>query len=495
LPAYLLIVRRRWAIVVVVALAAFGVALVAALLLPSRYQAQATVRVTPTAGASGAVDFDDATYANRLLNTYRLLVGGDAFRQELARTLQLESAPAVHASVPANSELLQLAVESSDADLAQRAANASADLLVQQVRDQAARTDAASEQAVQAQLERLQADVETARQALAELVRGTPEYQLGADRLSAARDAYGALLESSTAMAGANALRTSGTAVVSRALRPTTPSGLPRELLLAFGLVCGVAGGVGLAFLLHRLDRRLYAPGAISAAAGADALLGTIPAPNGSHPPATLEDDAFLRLVAVLSARWPYGVGSVLVAGAGAADGTWPVAERLARSLAANGRRVALVDGNLRWPAAGDGAADPPSPGLSDVLGGDATLDDALRREQDDGVSLLPAGSPAPDPGALLSSASARGLLQDLRLRFDAVVVHAPPLPAVADAALLAPSVDGVVLVARAGQVTAETMQRACEELDAVHAHRLGVLVTHAATVPSSAGGNGAGRP
>ena len=85
-------------------------------------------------------------------------------------------------------------------------------------------------------------------------------------------------------------------------------------------------------------------------------------------------------------------------------------------------------------------------------------------------MSLLPAGSPASDPGALLSSAGARELLQDLRLRFDAVVVHAPPLPAVADAALLAPSVDGVVLVARAGQVTAETMQRACEELDAVHA-------------------------
>ena len=391
-----MVVRRRWAIVVVVALAAFGVALVAALLLPSRYRAQATVRVTPIAGASGAVDFDDATYANRLLNTYRLLVGGDAFRQELARTLQLESAPAVERLGAGE----QRAAPAGRGVERRRSGAARRQRQRRSARPAGTRpgraTDAASEQAVQAQLESLQADVETARQALAGLVRGTPEYQLGADRLRAARDAYSALLESSTAMAGANGLRTSGTAVVSRALRPTTPSGLPRELLLAFGLVCGVAGGVGLAFLLHRLDRRLYAPGAISEAAGADALLGTIPAPNGSHPPAGLEDDAFVRLVAVLSARWPYGVGSVLVAGAGPADGTWPVAERLARSLAANGRRVALVDGNLRR-LVGAGSAAPPSPGLSDVLGGDSTLDDALRREKDDGVSLLPAGSPASD--------------------------------------------------------------------------------------------------
>ncbi len=141
-------------------------------------------------------------------------------------------------------------------------------------------------------------------------------------------------------------------------------------------------------------------------------------------------------------------------------------------------RRVVIVDADLRRPSVNALLGLPLSPGLSDVLLGGASLEEALVTIPEHRLTILPAGLPPQQPTELLGSTAMRRLLDQLRAHFDRILLDTPPVAPLADASVLVHAVDGVVMVVRAGQTPKPALERALTEIDA--AKMLGLVLNDA---------------
>jgi capsular exopolysaccharide synthesis family protein len=151
----------------------------------------------------------------------------------------------------------------------------------------------------------------------------------------------------------------------------------------------------------------------------------------------------------------------ILVTSPGAGDGKTVTAANLALTMAQEfQRQVLLVDADLRQARLHDVLGIAREPGLADVLAGQASLDDALVSLSEYRVLALPAGTPHGRPAELLGSEPMRQLMESLARRFDRVVVDSTAAH-FADAGVLEPIVDGVLLVVRAGRTTRPAIARA----------------------------------
>ncbi len=155
-------------------------------------------------------------------------------------------------------------------------------------------------------------------------------------------------------------------------------------------------------------------------------------------------------------------------------------ASNLSLVLAQRGVNVALVDADLRRGALADAHGVERMPGLSEVLTGQAELPDALRFVDVDGehrFTLVPSGFAPPNPAELLGLDRMRSLLEGLAERHDLVIVDAPPLNVVTDAAILGALGDGVILVVRAGVTEEGPLGFAVDQLEKVEARVLGTVL------------------
>lgn len=158
----------------------------------------------------------------------------------------------------------------------------------------------------------------------------------------------------------------------------------------------------------------------------------------------------------------------LLVSSPAKGDGKSITAANLALTMAQEfNRRVVLVDADLRRPALQALFGIPDRPGLVDVLGGSASLEDALVLLPDVHLAVLPAGLAPAQPAELLGSAAMRRTLEALRSRFDRVILDVPPVLPLADVGVLAPQCDGVLLVVRAGVTPKPLIERALNTFDA----------------------------
>jgi capsular exopolysaccharide synthesis family protein len=158
----------------------------------------------------------------------------------------------------------------------------------------------------------------------------------------------------------------------------------------------------------------------------------------------------------------------LLVTSPGEGDGKSVTSANLALTMAQEfNRRIVLVDGDLRRPGVHELFGLSPTPGLADVLAGNVALDDALVDLPDFNLSVLPAGLTPERPAELLGSIAMRRMLDALRTRFDRVLVDMPPVIPLADVGVLAPQVDGALLVVRAGATKRPEIERALSVFDA----------------------------
>jgi capsular exopolysaccharide synthesis family protein len=157
-------------------------------------------------------------------------------------------------------------------------------------------------------------------------------------------------------------------------------------------------------------------------------------------------------------------VRTILITSPAAGEGKSIVAANLALAAAQEDQRnVLLLDADLRHPAVHELFGLEPVPGLSEVLSGDASLDDALVYVPEYRLTLLPAGSTPPFPTELLGSVGMRRTLDTLRVRFDRIVIDTPATTPLADVGTMAPLADGVVIVVRAGVTQRPALDEALE--------------------------------
>ena len=161
-------------------------------------------------------------------------------------------------------------------------------------------------------------------------------------------------------------------------------------------------------------------------------------------------------------------------------DGKTTSAANLAITLAQQGVKILLIDGDLRRGVLNNVFSTPREPGLSNVLLGVGRLDQAIQSidlGENGSLDFLSTGTLPPNPAELLGSHKMRNLLSELEEKYDAIIVDSPPLNVVTDAAVLGTVADGVVLVARAGITEKSGLMYAAEQLANVHAPLLGAVL------------------
>lgn len=272
----------------------------------------------------------------------------------------------------------------------------------------------------------------------------------------------------------------------------------PRVLLnLAVGLMLGMFGGIGLAFLLENLDTTITAPEHGDILANLP-VLGVVPhmdlnASRGQKQLSSEEKllpfllsrpeshfaEAFRALRTTLLLSSPGAPPKVMiVSSATPGEGKTTVSVNCALALAQKGSRVLLVDADMRRSGAQGHLRLMGDLGLSSCLAG--TLEAAqLIKPLPGGMGLdvLPAGQRPPNPVELLDSSRMRALLGQWRGEYDHIIIDTPPLVGLSDALVLSPLADAVLLVARSGKTTRQSLRRARDMLARVNAHTAGVII------------------
>ena len=172
-------------------------------------------------------------------------------------------------------------------------------------------------------------------------------------------------------------------------------------------------------------------------------------------------------------------IKSVIITSALPQESKSNVAVNIAINMASEGKKVILVDCDLRKPVLHKYLrVGSHNQGLTDVLAGKVKLDDAIVKFKDVKVHLLPAGTIPPNPSEMLSQERMRKLVDFLKETYDFVIIDAPPVSVVTDAAVLGNYVDGAILVVRSKFAPKETIQLAKQKLENVNIKILGVVLT-----------------
>ena len=173
------------------------------------------------------------------------------------------------------------------------------------------------------------------------------------------------------------------------------------------------------------------------------------------------------------------GVQSILITSALPEESKSTTAINLALTLASGGKSVVLLECDLRKPVLRKYLKrELGQTGLASYLAGVVGLDECIVELQDLGICVIPAGVVPPNPSELLNSERMHDLIETLKRNFDYVLLDAPPVTVVTDAAVVGRMVDGALLVVRSKFASARTVRQAKARLDAVGIRILGGVLT-----------------
>ncbi|WP_137293327.1 polysaccharide biosynthesis tyrosine autokinase [Nocardioides dongxiaopingii] len=442
LLGFVQLLRKRW--VTVLVLVVVGVALAFALTsaLPKEYEAEGKTFVSITTNADDPTAVLQSTqYANQRVKSYTLLIdspgvldgviddlGLDSTTRQLSKRVSLEN--------PLDTTILVVRARDGDPEVAADIANA-----------------------VSTELATLIESLETPPGGGMSSVRAT--------------------------------LTTPATA-------PGNPVSPNRTINLALGLLLGLSVGVTVAMMREFLDTTVRTSDAVVDLTG-QVPLAAVPVDPDARKSAPLALDTtspLLESFRTLRSNLRFSnvdnpPRTMVVCSALSSEGKSTTAQNLAIALAQSGFRVCLLDADLRRPSIARNLGIEGAVGLTNVLIGEASLKDALTSWHHGLLHVLPAGTVPSDPPTLLGSEHMRSLLVDLREIFDYVIIDAPPIIHVSDAAVLADAADGALLVIRAGRSRRDQVATSLDVLHTVGARVIGTVLTFA---PAS-GGYGYGVP
>jgi receptor protein-tyrosine kinase len=258
-------------------------------------------------------------------------------------------------------------------------------------------------------------------------------------------------------------------------------SGTSEPIAVALVALAGLVGAAAIILAFEYLSDAVRDDREAVAAAGLPALATIPPLARSASRVATdahaIDRYRFLRTnVAVSAASASSQV--ILVAGPRAGAGATETAANYAASLAAAGQRVVLIDADLRRGCLGARFASEIPHGLADALALDLPVYGLVDATDIDGLSLVVAGAHTPESTELLESPRLGLLLRELRERFDAIVIDAPPLLDTADATLLAAQSDAIIIAARCERTTRADLAQAAVALHRLDARVLGCVLT-----------------
>lgn len=411
---YFILFRRFWYIIVagavIGAAAGYGLSHIATKV----YTATSSMYFSLSAGATGNDINQGSTYTQNQMLSFAQLATSPVVLQPVIDALNLDDTPAtlakaVTVSTPQNTVVLQLDVADPSADQAARIANSITSSLGTQVEQIAPKN-----------------------------VTGNP---------------------------------TVSVRIIQPAVAPDGPSAPNERLNILVGLGIGLLLAVIVLMLMEALGTRVDSEEKAVGIAKAPSL-GTIRRRKRSlgdgltmiEQPQSGDAEDFRQLRSNLEfVAVDVATPCIVVTSSIQGEGKSTVAANLAIALTEGDQRVLLIDADLRRPRIAHYTGLVGSVGLSTILAGKVSFDDAIQHWGDKGLSVLTAGRIPPNPSELLSSRAMSTVIEQAREEFDVIIIDTPPLYAVADAATLAPLADGTLLVVDRTQVRRNQLTAAAE--------------------------------
>jgi succinoglycan biosynthesis transport protein ExoP len=471
--------------------------------MPPVYSASAILLVQVAPGTS-ASDYSAIRASELLAGTYTQMLTGRPVLEAVIARLELKETPhalakRVKVKLIEDTQLIRLSVEHTDPTRAALIANAIAEAFIVQIQALQAERYADSITSMQEQIVELSTLIEETQAAIDALStpRTTQEQTELAHLetiLAGYRNTYATLQQNYEQMRLTAAQSTDSLVVVETAQVPKRPV-QRRTLYTALAAVVGAMLAVGVAFLLEHLDDTIKTPDDVSQTLG-QGTLGTIGRLAKKEKELVVVAQPFSPVTEafrVLRTNIRFSgvdrpLRTLLVTSPSAAEGKSIAVANLAVAMAQAGLSVVALDADLRRPRLHQlFDLDPRREGLTRALlegNLNGRLHFPLLRLKR--LRVLPSGELPPNPAELLGSQRMQELLHELAQQVDIVLIDGPPVLPVADAAVLAQAVDGVLLVLYAGKTRRETARHAVESLRQVGANLVGVVLNAVPTHKSS---------
>lgn len=312
--------------------------------------------------------------------------------------------------------------------------------------------------------------------------------------------------------------------IVKPALEPTKPVNPPKtNATTAVGILLGLILGVVFAFIVETFDTSIGAIEEVEEMTGVHAL-GIIPHVGLNEvkdtiamerPGRDIDDKTAERYARILSHFAPKStlaesyralrtnlkftglkddMKNILFTSSSPQEGKSTVVANLAITMAQDGKKVLLIDGDMRKPMVAHIFGIEQTSGLADIILGNYSWRDVVRTVSDvmmgkmsvddvmmtpgmDNLNIITSGSIPPNPSELVSADTINQIINEAKSEYDLILWDAPPILSATDAAILSSKMDGVVMVYRVGRIARNTLKRAKTQLDNVHAHVIGVVL------------------
>ncbi len=489
---YLAVLRRRRWIVVQTVVVVVAVALAVTFSQTPRYEAKTRLVVENNTGSSDAAVLRSLVYGERELETQKELVTSEPVAQRVIETLGMDTTLAaltrnVTVSRVRDTQIIEIRAESTSPTEAATISQTFADeyLLFRQeqaLEDLLRATESLTKRESETRDRLRQVDLEIAGatgSALAALEREQEALSSDLAQIAAQK----------AIISGNEVFARSGGQIVQAATVPEEPFAPKPARTGVLALVLGLMLGVGLAFLRDFLDDAIRTEDQAVRATGRPVL--------GYVPHWETENESETRLVSLVEPSSPVAesyrtlrtnirflsVGrsfrSLLVTSSLPQEGKTTTSANLAIALARAGTRVLLVGADMRRASMHKAFGLEASPGLSDVLVGEAELVEAITDVGVPNLRVIPAGQTAPNPAELLGSPAMAQLMSELEQIADLVIYDGPPILAVADTLEVAPKVGGVLLVIDVGSTGRHAVKSSVERMTGVGVEISGVVLNN----------------
>lgn len=331
----------------------------------------------------------------------------------------------------------------------------------------------------------LKAQLDSLRQESLMVDSRSIQYTILRREVDSNREIYNGLLQRFNQVGLAGDAKVSNITIVDRATTPTNRHSPNLRNNLMLGLLLGAMLGVGVALLLEYLDNTIKTPQDVERLLRLG-VLGIIPKLNKQEPGEALRDprsafsESYRSVRTALQFSTEHGVPKILlITSSFPGEGKTTSASTLAMNFAQLGKRVLLVDADLRNPRLGKLMGLRSEHGLSSVLVGNTPLHEALVHSQTPGLDVLLSGPLPPSPTELLAGMRFVSLMTVAANKYDQIIIDGPPILGIADAPILANVANGTLMVVQSGVTRIQAAQASVKRLQMTRAHLIGCLLTH----------------
>ncbi len=480
--------RRKWVITIVV-LVTMAVVVIGTLKMTPYYTATATLRI---ATASSSTSSSDYMYADRLITTYLNIATSRPVADELKKQLNFTKDPKIDVKQIPSSELIQISVEDQDPSLAMQAANTLGAILISQSGEFYTGTGKTPADVLQDQVTQAEADLNQLRtnyyNRIAEYPDDAAGNQAAAKAVDSQQQLYFSLLSQYQQLKVKEALQSNLISFVEQADLPISPSKPNKVLNFALGFLLSVIAGIGLAFLFENLDTTINTSEVLVKTTHLRPI-GWIPIERKGYLQKvplignSLYSEAFYRLrTNLLMLITDPPIRTLMVASAMQGEGKSTVACSLAYALAQSGKKVLLIDCDLRVPTIHKTFSLVTKIGICDYLENNANPDEIIQETAYTNLSVIDGAESCKEPGLLLDPSKMKSLFEHLQTNYDLVILDTPAVQAVTDASVLVPLVDGVLMVTKLGLIRKEILESTLDQLANVKANIVGLVINGSKT-------------